>query len=207
MAIPKILMEMKEHLVLTAIQLEKRHADGRLNSAINEEQILEVLRKKFSIEEPEAREWYDFIAVDGKFKFPVNIKVSTLETTDNVQCKLGIYYALTGKWPDFSNGIAWESFFKRVKSDLNYSESGDYFFLVVGKSDPSDIIVTSLKQIGSLVPNGNNLPFQCHWGRNRTLVSRSHHDAVKFILGVLGRSCELRANIKSEFEKYLSGCI
>jgi hypothetical protein len=205
--IPGVLDEMKKFLISDDLILENRHADGRLNSSVNEEQVLESLRKKFKIEEPNAREWYDFIAVHNGERFPVNIKVSNLDTADNVQCKLGIYYALTGIWPDFGNGVSWETFFKTLKGDLSKGTQGDYYFLIVGKSDPKDIILTSLKQIGSLVPNGNNLPFQCNWGRNRELKQRSHDDAVKFILGVLGKSCELRANIKSEFEKYLAGYI
>ncbi len=207
MPVPSILHEMREYLISDGLTLENRHADGRLNSSVNEEQILESLRKKFKIEEPNAREWYDFVAISGRERFPVNIKVSNLNTADNVQCKLGIYYTLTGIWPDFGNGVSWETFFKMLSGDLSKGTRGDYYFLVVGKSDPTDIILTSLKQIGSLVPNGNNLPFQCNWGRNRELKQRSHDEAVKFILGVLGKSCELRANIKSEFERYLAGCI
>jgi hypothetical protein len=204
MTVPRILVEIRDHLAIDSLDLLHEHEDGRLNSAVNEGQILQSIRRKFNIEEPRIREWYDFLALENGNKYPVNIKVSTLNTNDNVQCKLGIYYAVTGIWPDISNGTSWEKFFKAVRDGINSNKDKDYYFLVVSKSDPKDILITSLKQIGNLVPNGNNLPFQCHWGRNRELTQRSHDEAVKFILGTLEKSCELRANIKSEFEKYLS---
>ena len=207
MAIPQILIDIQKHLAANALTLSKDHIDGRINSALNEDQIIKEIKKAFVIEEPAAREWYDFIAIEGNERYPVNIKVSTLETNDNVQCKLGIYYAATGVWPTFSNGTSWNKFFEAVAADMNTRTDRDYYFLVVGKSDPSDIILTSLKQIGTLTPNGNNLPFQCHWGSNRTLKARSHSDAVKFILGTLKQSCDLRANIKEEFEEHLNAYI
>ncbi len=204
MTMPKILIDIQDHLAANALTLSKDHADGRINSALNEDQILAEIKKHFTIEEPAAREWYDFIAIEGDERYPVNIKVSTLETADNVQCKLGIYYAATGVWPTFSNGISWNKFFEAVAAGINTRTDRDYYFVVVGKSDPSDIILTSLKQIGTLVANGNNLPFQCHWGNNRKLKVRTHSDAIKFILGTLKQSCDLRANIKQEFEDHLN---
>ena len=207
MAIPQVLIDIQSHLATNALTLSRDHVDGRINSALNEDQILKQIKKAFVIQEPAAREWYDFIAIDGDKKYPVNIKVSELKTNDNVQCKLGIYYAATGVWPTFSNGISWNKFFEAVASDINTHTDRDYYFVVVGKTDPSDIILTSLKQIGTLVPNGNNLPFQCHWDSNRKLIARTHSDAVKFILGTLKQSCDLRANIKKEFEDHLNAYI
>ena len=204
MTMPQILIDIQNHLAANAPQLSKDHIDGRINSALNEEEVIEVIKKKFKIKEPAARQWYDFIAVDGANEYPVNIKVTALETTDNLNCKLGIYYAVTGVWPTFTNQTVWESFFKKVKADINTRTDRDYYFLVVGKSDPSDIILTSLKQIGTLVANGNNLPFQCNWAKNRALKVRTHDESVKFILGVLKKSCDLRANIKKEFEDHLN---
>ena len=207
MTMPQILVDIQNHLAANALKLSEEHEDGRINSAMNEKQILTEIKKAFVIKEPAARAWYDFIAVDGDKEYPVNIKVSKLTTNDNVQCKLGIYYAVTGVWPTFSNQTGWKAFFKKVKADLNTRTDCDYYFLVVGKSDPSDIILTSLKQIGTLAPNGNNLPFQCRWGTNRTLVTRTHDDAVKFILGILKKSCDLRAKIQKEFDDNLASVI
>ncbi len=212
MTMPQILVDIQNHLSAYALKLSKDHDDGRINSAVNEKQIIEVIAKSFTIEEPEIRAWCDFIAVDGEDRYPVNIKVSELKTADNVQCKLGIYYAVTGVWPTFSNGISWKKFFQAVAQDINTRTDCDYYFLVVGKSEDSDtilpdVILTSLKQIGTLVPNGNNIPFQCHWGKNRALKVRTHSEAVKFILGTLKQSCDLRAKIQKEFDDNLASLI
>ena len=114
MTMPEILVDIQNHLSTNALTLTKDHADGRINSALNEDQIIAEIKKHFTIEEPAAREWYDFIAIEGEERYPVNIKVSTLETADNVQCKLGIYYAATGVWPTFSNQTGWKTFFKNI---------------------------------------------------------------------------------------------
>lgn len=50
--------------------------------------------------------------------YPVNIKVSTTKTADNLNCKLEIYYALTGKIPPFSNGVIWEIYFKNLNVEF-----------------------------------------------------------------------------------------
>lgn len=201
---PQVLEDIKQKIIEKNLSLSNDHLDGRINSALNETQIIESIEAEFSIIKPGVREWFDFIAVDGNKKYPVNIKVSNLEGNDNVQCKLGIYYSVTGIWPDFSNQVSWESFFSKVELDLNKNENKDYYFIVVSKVDPADIILTSLKKIRHLVPNGNNLPFQCRWGSNRVTVDRTHEQATKFILSTLGKSCDLRANIKSEFEKHIA---
>ena len=37
------------------------------------------------------RDWVDFSFYENNVFYPVNIKVSTTETTDNLNCKLHIY--------------------------------------------------------------------------------------------------------------------
>lgn len=37
----------------------------------------------------------------------------------------------------------------------------DYYFLVINKTNNADIFFNSLKMLYELIPNGNNLPFQC----------------------------------------------
>jgi hypothetical protein len=83
----------------------------------------------------------------------------------------------------------------------------DYYILVVSKKDAGDVFCTSLKQIRTLVANGNNLPFQCNWGSNRNPLMRTHDAAVKFLLGKFYESVKLRANILEEFEAKLGDVI
>lgn len=208
--IPQGLTDIQNFLIANAVQLSKQFQDGRINASINEDEIIKAIKSKFDIELPPPRHWYDFAIKKGSEKIPVNIKVTSTSTADNVQCKLGMYYALTGIWPNFANEMPWGDYFKLMKKGLNTKTDKDYYFLVVSKKSPRDVFSTSLKQIQTLVANGNNLPFQCNWGSNRAPQSRTHDPrdaAVKFLLGKFYESIRLRANILDEFEANLGDVV
>jgi len=205
--IPQELTDIQNFLIKNAVQLSRQFQDGRINASINEDEIIKAIQSKFDIELPPPRYWYDFAIKQNGESIPVNIKVTSTSTADNVQCKLGMYYALTGKWPNFANEMPWGEYFSLMKRDLNTKKDRDYYFLVVSKRHPSDVFCTSLKQIQTLVANGNNLPFQCNWGNNRSPYSRTHDAAVKFLLGKFYESIKLRANILDEFEANLGDVI
>lgn len=202
--IPKTLNNICEYLILNSVILSKRFQDGRINASINEDEVIKTIQGKFDIELPPPRHWYDFAIKDKDGLIPVNIKITSTATADNVQCKLGMYYALTGKWPEFANEKPWGEYFSILRKDLSTNKTKDYYFLIVSKKNPKDVFSTSLKQINTLVANGNNLPFQCNWGNNRATFSRTHDDAIKFLLGTFYESIKLRANILSEFEEHFS---
>lgn len=196
--LPNLLCEMVAFLQRQNLHLSRSSRDGRTNSAFNEDEIFEILEKNFAIKRSKKRDWFDFsFEVDSIF-YPINIKVSTMQTRDNLNCKLGIYYALTGKLPNFDNEIKWADFFEAIKNNL-VENSKDYYFLVVNKNNPSDIFATSLKQLKDIKPEGNNLPFQAKWNDNRELIQRDFNEAKDFILGVMGQSLALRAKTYSEF--------
>src|SRR4029078_13691499 len=54
-------------------------------------------------------------------------------------------------------------------SEKNYNKSNkkDYYFIVLNKKKPGDIIVNSVRGLTLLAPNINNLPFQVCWNKNR----------------------------------------
>ena len=101
--------------------------DERLSSAANEGNVKRLIKKVakesaffsekgLKISNPNEksnRAWYDF-SIEGNGIFvPVNIKITGGKHPDNLSCKLGIFYALTGKRPEsagVSNGIGWEDF-------------------------------------------------------------------------------------------------
>ena len=83
----------------------------------------------------------------------------------------------------------------------------DYYFLVLNKDAPHEILVQGLKTIGVLVPNGNNLPFQCNWGDNLEPVHRPFDEAKDYLLSCLAKSVKLRANIYDEFKAHFPGII
>ncbi len=78
--------------------------------------------------------------------------------------------------------IAWNAFHKMLIQELKIGY--DYYFLVINKNNTKDCFYTSLKRIKVLVPNGNNLPFQCDWSKNREFSDRSEIEAMKYILNI-----------------------
>lgn len=204
MALPKKLEEIVEFLKQQNLHLSQQSRDGRINSAFNEDEIFNLLnpRFRFEIKRPEKREWYDFGFYDENSVFcPVNIKVSTMKTADNLNCKLGIYYALTGKEPTFGNGINWKECLTILRRDLKENDR-DYYFLIINKNNTKDIFGTSLKCLKSIVPNGDNLPFQANWNKNRQITLRDFKGAEEFLLSTLGESLKKRAERYFQFEQY-----
>ena len=194
---PNLLCKMVEFLQKQSLILSKNSRDGRINSAFNEDEIFNLLHAHFRINRPNMRDWFDFSFEENENFYPVNIKITNLNT-DNLNCKLGIYYALTGKLPHFDNEIRWANFFSTIKENLA-ENSQDYYFLIINKNDTKDIFATSLKCLNELTPNGNNLPFQANWAKNRILVHRNFSQAKAFILGTMGQSFALRARAYDEF--------
>ncbi|RVZ78376.1 restriction endonuclease [Helicobacter pylori] len=196
--IPTRLNEIAEFLKTNPYHLSQPLQDGRLNSSVNEEEILNTIKDYFPIQLPKAREWWDFSFEENDIFYPVNI--TTTKTADNLNCKLGIYYALCGLVPEFNNEIAWEKYFQKLHKDLGKNTDRDYYFLIINKNDPKDVFINSLKGIQTLQPN--NLPFQCKWDDNREIVQRNFTESKNFILSALAKSVKLRANIYLAFKDF-----
>ncbi|MFP6044400.1 restriction endonuclease [Helicobacter pylori] len=197
--IPTQLNEIAEFLKTNPYHLSQPLQDGCLNSSVNEEEILNTIKDYFPIQLPKAREWWDFSFEENDIFYPVNIKTTTTKTADNLNGKLGIYYALCGLVPEFNNEIAWEKYFQKLHKDLGKNTDRDYYFLIINKNDPKDIFINSLKGIQTLQPN--NLPFQCKWDNNREIVQRNFDGSKNFILSALAESVTLRANIYLTFKE------
>lgn len=191
--VPTQLNEIAEFLRTNPYNLSQPLQDERLNPSVNEEEILNTIKDYFPIQLPRAREWWDFSFEENDIFYPVNIKTTTTKTADNLNGKLGIYYALCGLVPEFNNEIAWEKYFQKLHKDLGTNTNRDYYFLIINKNDPKDVFINSLKGIQTLQPN--NLPFQCKWDNNREIVQRSFIESKNFILSALAESVKLRANI------------
>ncbi|WP_240448902.1 restriction endonuclease [Helicobacter pylori] len=191
--IPTQLNEIAEFLKTNPYNLSQPLQDGRLNSSVNEEEILNTIKHFFPIQLPKAREWWDFSFKKNDIFYPVNIKITTTKTADNLNGKLGIYYALCGLVPEFNDEIAWEKYFQKLHKDLGKNTNRDYYFLIINKNDPKDIFINSLKGIQTL--QSNNLPFQCKWDNNREIIQRNFTESKNFILSALAKSVTLRANI------------
>lgn len=206
--VPPILADIALHLSTHRFRISAQNHDGRINSAINEDEVLNFIDRSFrfpkgySLVRPQARDWFDF-AIEGDRQFlPINIKVTTTDTVDNLNCKLGIYYALTGLKPAFGNGISWLPFFSKLNASFGKYQDKDYYFLIVNKNDLSDIFCSTLRGIENLTANGNNLPFQSRWQDNHRLIRRTFDESSDFIMSKFGESIKLRSDIYFNFKKY-----
>jgi hypothetical protein len=189
----KFLDEVASFVKEASLELYNKSDDGRVNSIKNESEVIELLMnneyfKKFIVPQ-KSRAFCDFDAVvDGEVAH-VNIKVSSMKQADNCSSKAGMGYALTGEEhlpTDYTN------FHKAIIVGLK--PGFDYYFLVIDKNDLKGSYWTSLKRIKTLVPNGNNLPFQCRWDDNREWSDRTEIEAMKYILKVYLKSWDNRVS-------------
>lgn len=188
------------------VRLSLAAGDGRNNSSKDEAKVSQALQlyaranerfRKFGvrIELGVARQWYDFLVVSEAHGIwlPVNVKITSMNGQDNISSKEGLYYALTGRKPTGGDIRTWPLFCKSLADNLDPTSAADYYFFVVSKRDPGNVFWTSLKQIQSVVPNGNNPPFQADWARNQTRAIRTPDESARMLLSVLGETFRLRA--------------
>lgn len=193
----KDLLQIKEYLENNKdfnVDYGKEGRDERISSNIQEEYIIDAISKEFKIKKPNARHWYDFSYKD---KY-VNIKITDPKknASDNLSSKKGLYLALTGE--EYNETNDWGTFFKKLAENIKESDK-DYYFLVFFKGE-KEILLTSLRSLEVLTPNGNNLPFQANWSKNKKIINRNFDEASKFLLTNLYESVKLRSEIRREFE-------
>ncbi|MBP5723047.1 MAG: hypothetical protein J6X18_05680 [Bacteroidales bacterium] len=202
---PKKIEEMCAYLSEQKLSLIELSPDGRINSALSESNVLDILKKGFpelTVPNGKSREWYDcaFRDDDGNF-IPINIKISTMKSTpDNVSSKSGLFYTLTGVIPE--KEYEWPEYFDKLNENIGKGwDSADYYFIVINKNDTSDVFCTSQKHLNVLVPNGNNLPFQCAWGANRIPIYRTNKESKEFLMGALTESIERSNEIYQNYHR------
>jgi hypothetical protein len=202
--IPQGIIDVENYLKDYRYEMLSSFQDGRIDSAVNEAKILSIIAQRFTIDIPRAREWYDFLLEDNGEVYPINIKITDTNHADNLSCKLGIYYALTGKAPDMPNEVGWLTYFERLRTNLGYIKDKNYYFLIINKTNHLDVFSNALKNLSTLVSNGNNLPFQCKWNTNRVPINRTFEESVSFILKSFSESIKLRSEIYFNFKKYFA---
>ena len=181
--LPMILHVFQNYLSKSLIQFNSTTDDGRINSCIDEDTIIDLLCDKFEsrIIKPKIRMWYDILANDYYYGWiPINIKSTTTKTCDNTGNFAMCVHTYTDKeiidvknLKPCRNGVMSKILVKKIAEktrenrEYNKRAKKDYYFLVANKNDPKDIIINSLKGLELLRPNINNLPFQVCWDKNR----------------------------------------
>lgn len=190
--LPNVMYSIKNYLEKTDCIFTTHSKDGRINSCIGEEYILEILSKKFNkrIKKPNIRMWYDFLVFDYIYGWlPVNIKITTTNTNDNIGNLATCVYAYTDQYLDihrnktYHNGEMSDLLFLKLKNrSYNFISKKDYYFLVLNKTNPKEVIVNSIKGLSVLTPNINNLPFQVCWSKNKNFRYENISKKVKLFV-------------------------
>ena len=195
--LPLIMYKIKDYLKLRAFQFSTQNEDGRINSCIDENEAIKLLIEKFGekIKKPnKPRHWYDILAFDYIYGWiPINIKSTTTSSKDNTGNLAMCVYAYTDEILDihnldktYCNGKMSVILFNKLKNKkYNTNDKKDYYFIVLNKTDASDIIVNSVKGLVILTPNINNLPFQVCWNKNRKYKYENINKKIKLFIDSL----------------------
>ena len=193
--IPNILREISDYANTQKIDLTKLGTHVRIDSATHEGKLIELLQKEYpNIKRSKKKaDWFDFSYDDGIF-YPVNIKSTTVTVNCNLSARLGTYYALTGKVPEFANNCSWDYYFRHLKKDVPANMGTakvdvDHYFMVLDKetveeSGNASTRMYALKALDKIIDNGSN-GFQCNFSKNDKEVERSYKEAYDFLFGHL----------------------
>jgi hypothetical protein len=187
--LPLILYYIQQYLRGAIFEFSNKNEDGRINSCIDEDEIIKVLFTKFAnkIKKPKIRMWYDILVLDSYYGWlPVNIKTTTTTTSDNTGNLAMCVYAYTDQELDihrdksYDNGIMSVILFEKLRNKkVNRRDKKDYYFIVLNKTNKMDIIVNSVKGLTTLTPNANNLPFQICWDKNRNFIYEKIENKIR----------------------------
>jgi len=191
--LPNSLLTIKCILQKRTINLCKTSDDGRVNSCMDEDEIIRILLEELPnrIYKPKARMWYDILIYDYQYGWlPVNIKTTTTLTSDNTGNLAMCVYAYTDEQLDlyktYQNGRMSKILIEKLKKkEYNYNNKKDYYFVVVNKENNKDIVVNSIKGLTEITPNINNLPFQVCWNKNRICKYKHITKSIEMLLNAI----------------------
>lgn len=153
--LPLIMYKMKKYLEIQVFQFSNYNEDGRINSCIDENEIIKLLIEKFGerIKKPKIRMWYDILAFDYMYGWiPINIKTTTTITSDNTGNLAMCVYSYTDEMLDIHSNKSYENgkmsniLFNKLKNKkYNTNNKKDYYFIVLNKTNTNDVIVNSVK--------------------------------------------------------------
>jgi hypothetical protein len=196
--LPLIMYKIQKYLKIQMFQFSTQNEDGRINSCIDEDVVIKLLIEKFGkkIKKPKIRMWYDILAFDYIYGWvPINIKTTTTITSDNTGNLAMCVYAYTNELLDihsttsYENGKMCDILFNKLKTkQYNTNNKKDYYFIVLNKTNASDVIVNSVKGLTLLKPNINNLPFQVCWDKNRAFKYENIYKKIKLFIDCLQKS-------------------
>lgn len=193
--LPLIMYKLQKYLKSQTFHFSNQNEDGRINSCMDEDELIKLLIDKFGdrIKKPRIRMWYDILALDYNYDWiPINIKTTTTMTNDNTGNLAMCVYAYTDQIFDIHNNKSCDNgkmsniLFNKLKNKkYNINHKKDYYFIVLNKKDANDIIINSVKGLTILTPNINNLPFQICWNKNRVFKYENINKKIKLFIDCL----------------------
>ena len=193
--LPLIMYKIQKFTKELMFKCSTLNSDGRDNSKIDEKNLIPLLIKKFDkrIVQAADRFWYDILAYDYTYGWiPINIKTTTTEKNDNVgNLSICVYSYTDGKLDihrkqNYDNGKMSIILFNKIKDkQYNKLNKKDYYFLVINKKNPSDIIINSVKGLTTLTSNLNNLPFQICWKKNKEFKYENINKKIELFIQCL----------------------
>lgn len=187
--LPVILYIFQNYLKNKIFKLVNKSKDGRINSVLDEDEIIDLLEKKYKkyIKRPKERNWFDIIIKDYYYGWiPVNIKTSKCSTSDNTGNLAMCVYSYTNEKLElnldktYNNGEMSKILIEKLKNkEYNKENKKDYYFIVINKNNTQEIIINSVKGLLYLTPNINNLPFQVRWDKNKIFEYKKISKSVK----------------------------
>jgi hypothetical protein len=189
--LPNSIKYAQKILLSQSINISELTNDGRINSNLDEDEIKKVLKKELKdrLYIPDDRHWYDISILDYQYGvLPINIKSTTTISCDNIGNLSILLYSLTEhkmrlKKKSYNNGDVSRhllTYLKNKNFTKNYKR--DYYFIVINKNNPKDIIINSIKGLNTLTSNNNNLPFQVNWSKNRDFKYKNINNIVDLII-------------------------
>ena len=200
--LPLILYIIQKYLQTCNIMCSSQTEDGRVNSSIDEDNIIKILVDKFNTENktiikvPKSRMWFDILVFDNlRGWLPVNIKTTKMLSSDNTGNLAMCVHAYTDHKLDLYRDNTYENgemsvilINKLKKKRYNTLSKKDYFFIVLNKISPIDIIVNSILGLEKITPNLNNLPFQVCWDKNRTYKKGKIEHKIEMFINCLQKN-------------------
>ena len=140
--IPDALLQLQDSINDAQFELAIHADDGRINSALSEKHIIEMMKERLGSEnviEPPPRHWFDVLIHDKVWGWvPVDIKVTEMKPTqnDNGANLASCVHAMTNHTLDweanYANGKMSKIILEKFNNhDYNRNPLKDYFYFVV----------------------------------------------------------------------------
>lgn len=190
--LPNSILFLKKYLYVESLNNENK--DGRINSSLDESIIIKKIKEIFlehRIFIPKDRHWFDIAIKDYRYGWlPINIKTTTMNTSDNTSNLAMLVYSLTNYNLELKkyhkNGIISKILIDQFKKkNYNKKFKKDYYFLVINKLNSKEIIINSINGLTELTANINNLPFQIKWKNNKNFRYKKIEESWKDIINII----------------------